>query len=110
MMRLEDHRSPKQNIPTTLTRLSCSSRLLLITLGMQSLQNTTRRIDNVSQELVYANGTGASGSLLRQKTASYLHVNPVNGVDYSNTGSPHILDRKTNEQILTPSGTKMSET
>src|SRR6202011_2344787 len=75
----------------------------------QTLQPTTRVIDNVTSEIVYDYGAGSVGSLLRKRIATFLHVNPINAVDYS-AGTLHIMNRPTDQQILDSSSSRLAET
>ncbi len=74
--------------------------------GDQSAQQKTRDVDNPAQILEYAYGSGTPGGLLRKTTAAWLHVQGI--VDY--VAQYHILDRKTNHQVLDASANKLAET
>jgi YD repeat-containing protein len=72
----------------------------------QSATAVSYPIDNPTQIVEYDYGAGVLGPKLRQRNATWLHV--LNGVDYNNT--LHIMNRKTDDQVLDPSNNKLAET
>ena len=73
----------------------------------QSGTTITSQVDNPTQVLEYDYGSGVPpASPLRKNNATWLHVQ--NSVDYTNT--LHIMDLKTDAQVLDASNNKLSET
>ena len=53
---------------------------------------------NVTAKREYDSAPGQPGALLRQTATTWLHVNPVNGIDYTST-AVHILNRKASDVV-----------
>ena len=64
---------------------------------------------NITSKKEYAYGANQPGSLVRQTTTNFLHVNPVNGKDYGSTAI-HILNRKASEIVSDASNNAVAQT
>jgi RHS repeat-associated protein len=63
----------------------------------------------VTAKREYDFGSGAPGPLVRQTITNWVHVNPINSLDYR-LSSIRILDRKASEIVQDGAGTPMAET